>query len=108
MACGGQPAKPIPKTSLTFLLLTAFLKHTGHTPLATPPRIGPHLLQSRPYGFALKARVDNFFRSKPLDPVASAAIALVEELPEQTHQSAPCAAERFALDCHDAREGGSA
>ena len=52
--------------------------------IGKPP--GPDLLQSQPNGFALNAWVDNYCRSKPLDPIASAAIALVKDLQQRTHQ----------------------
>ena len=53
-------------------------------PRCSLARLGPDLLKW-PNGFVLKARVDNYFRSKSLDRVASAAFALVEELQERTH-----------------------
>lgn len=46
-----------------------------------PP--GSDLLQSQPNGFALNAWIDNYCRSKPLDAIASAAIALVKDLQQR-------------------------
>ena len=42
--------------------------------------LSPDFLASQPNGSAMKAFVDNYCRSKPLDPIVAAAAALVKEL----------------------------
>jgi hypothetical protein len=41
---------------------------------------GPDLLTSKPGGAALYAWIDNYCRSKPLDPVVTSVFALIKEL----------------------------
>ena len=91
--------------TLTFLLLTAFLKHRGDA-RSHSSRLGPDLLQSRPKGFALKARVDNYFRSKPLEPVAQRLLHLWRSCKSERINYS-LGHQHFALDCHDAQEGNS-
>jgi hypothetical protein len=52
--------------------------------IGKPP--GPDLLQPLPNGFALNAWVDNYCKSKPLDAIGSAAIALVKDLQHRARQ----------------------